>query len=345
MKIQSVSAFVPKKLPKTDLWSDGKPWDPRNQPAELLDRGPDGETTVSGFRWGWTEATEKADWQPHFQNTTIDPKALKDVHFYIEHFFPAGHAALVFEFEEGGVKGADGQVSDRMVYSIEARKKEGMEWSAKAGLGKTMGMVHQLMTFKDAQQWVTRYQGATLETRRLNLDAEQKQRLLQQVMEETLADRTGEYYHTTRNSCYSGLQKVLNSALPESASGLTSPLSAGLLMKPEAFMTSAYNTVLKDKGLFTRENSAYYLPDAELHGAERAELAAAVENPGWLTRLASHAAFPVATRIAGAALGAGLGLAVTDSVLASAVVGYAGYKVGAVGGDMLEGKALRSVAN
>ena len=335
-------APAPQAEQPKDLWNDPRPWSNRNQVASLLEQRQDGRKTFSGFRWGWTEAPKKDDWVPHFQNTSIDTSKLKDVHFYVEHFFPAGHAALVFEFEKGAVQGADGRTTDRMVYSIEARKKEGDTWSPQKGLKKTMGMVHQLMTFEDAKQWVTRRQGASLETRRMNLSENEKKRLLEACLQEAVRDRTGEFYHTTRNSCYSSLQRVINHALPEHSTSQMSPLSAGLLMKPEAFLTSSYGTVLKNMGLFAREKARFYAPDAELHPEKRAKELKKLE-PSVLKSLAEKSWFPTATRCAGAVIGAGLGYGLTEGVLAAGLFGYAGYKAGAITGDTLESSALREL--
>lgn len=335
--------YTPSAQPQ-DIWNDGRPWGKRNQPAALVGQTPDGQKTYSGFRWGWTEAAQVEDWEPNFQNTTIDPSKLKDVHFYVEHFFPAGHGALVFEFEDGGVVGADGQTTNKMVYSIEARKKEGDPWTWQRGLKKTMGIVHQLMTFEDAKQWVTRRQGASLETRRMDLNKEQKQALLATCLDEAIQDRTGEYYHTTRNSCYSGLQKVMNKALPENSQWMRSPLTLGLLMRPEAFLTSSYNTVLKRMDVHTRENAQFYLPDSQMHPDKHSQLLEKLE-PSLLTKVAKNSWFAPTMRVAGTLAGAGLGHVLTNHLLGVAALGYAGYKAGAITGDLLEGNALRMLAN
>lgn len=356
MRIQSAPAFKPpsktpfkttasKPTEQGDLWSDPRPWCPRNQPARLLRETPDGKKTLGGFRWGWQEAPRVEDWKPHFQSTTVDTRRLKDVHFYVEHFFPAGHAALVFEFEDGAIVGSDGQTSNRMVYSIEARKKEGDSWTWQKGLKKTMGMVHQLMTFEDAQQWVQRRQGASLETRPLQLNESQKQALLQTALDEALQDRTGEYYHTTRNSCYSALQRVMNRALPENSVSLHSPLSLGLLMKPESFLTSSYTTVLKDMGIHRREAADFYPPDPGLHPEKHAKAVAKVNNPGLLSRMAESAWFAPALRVAGTLVGAGLGYGLSENLLVGAASGYLGLKTGAITGDLLESQALRKLAS
>ena len=48
---------------KPDLWHDGRPWNHYNQPAALVAGDKDGRQTLSGFRWGWTEAADKNDWE------------------------------------------------------------------------------------------------------------------------------------------------------------------------------------------------------------------------------------------------------------------------------------------
>lgn len=336
----------------SDIWNDGRPWETRNQPAALV-REDGNRKTYSGFRWGWNEQPKVEDWTPNFQETTIDTGKLKDVHFYVEHFFPAGHGALVFEFEDGAVQGADGQSTNKMVYSIEARKKEGDEWTWKRGLKKTMGMVHQLMTFDDAEQWVTRRQGASLETRRLNLTEQEKKALLDTALDEAIQDRTGEYYHTTRNSCYSGLLRVMGKALPDKDIGVKSPLSLGTLMKPEAVMTSNYNTVMKGMGIYSREKAQYYLPDAELHPSEHTEGLKKAFKTTFVESVASSRLFAPGMRLGGAGVGAGLGYVIGSQLglgpigttATTAILGYMGNRSGAIAGDLMEGNALRVIAN
>ena len=335
-----------------DIWDDGRPWETRNQPAQLV--AQDGaQKTYSGFRWGWKEESNVENWTPNFQNTTIDTSKLKDIHFYVEHFFPAGHGALVFEFEDGAVVGADGKQTNKMVYSIEARKKEGDEWTWKRGLKKTMGMVHQLMTFDDAEQWVTRRQGASLETRKLKLTAEEKTAILDTCLKEAVQDRTGEYYHTTRNSCYSALLKVMNKALPDKGVGVKSNLALHLLMKPEAVLTSSYNTVMKDMDIYAREKAQFYLPDSELHPFKHTEGLSKAVDLSFVEGLAQSSLFAPGMRLAGTGIGGGLGfllgttlgLGPVGTTLATAALGYVGNRTGAIAGDMLEGQALRIVAN
>jgi hypothetical protein len=331
---------------KPDLWHDGRPWNHYNQPARLISKDAEGRQTLSGFRWGWTEAADKKDWEPHFQNTTVDTKKLKDVHFYLEHFYPAGHAALVFEFDGPAVQGADGKSTNKLVYSIEAYRKEGETWTAARGLKKTMGVVHQLMTFEDAQQWVTRRQAASLETRRLDLTGEEKQRMLETALSEAVADRTGEYYHTTRNSCYSGLQKVMCKALPEKGIAMMSPITAGLLMRPDDFMTSQYNTVLKRMHIHSRENAQVYVPDAQMHPEKRAtRLEKLTGQPQWISNIARQAWFPSAARLAGGAIGAAAGVALGHNLLAAGLGSYVAYRGAGIGADLLEGNATRTIMN
>jgi hypothetical protein len=334
------------------IWDDGRPWEARNQPAQLV--AQDGaKKTYSGFRWGWNEKPSVEEWTPNFQETTIDTGKLKDVHFYVEHFFPAGHGALVFEFEDGAVKGADGKETNKMVYSIEARKKEGDQWTWQRGLKKTMGMVHQLMTFDDAEQWVTRRQGASLETRKLKLSQDEKKALLETCLDEAIQDRTGEYYHTTRNSCYSALLKVINKALPDKGTGLKSNLSLRLLMKPEAVLTSSYNTVMKDMGIYSREKAQYFLPDSELHPFEHSQGLNKAVEPSLVEGLAQSRLFAPATRLAGAGIGGGLGFVIGNQLglgpigttLVTATLGYIGNRTGAIAGDIFEGQSLRVIAN
>ncbi|MFN8613467.1 MAG: DUF4105 domain-containing protein [Vulcanimicrobiota bacterium] len=333
-------------IDKPDLWHDGRPWNHYNQPATLVSSEKDGRQTFSGVRWGWDEAPNKKDWEPHFQNTTVDTKKLKDVHFYLEHFYPAGHAALVFEFDGPAIQGADGKATNKLVYSIEARRKEGETWTAARGLQKTMGIVHQLMTFDDAQQWVTRRQAASLETRRLDLTQEEKQRMLNTALSEAVCDRTGEYYHTTRNSCYSGLQKVICKALPEKSIMMMSPITAGLVMRPDDFMTSQYNTVLKRMHMHSGENAQCYLPDAHMHPDKRAErLERLTGQAGWISNIARQSWFPTAARLAGGAVGAGLGLSLSHNLLVGGLASYVGYRGAGIGADLLEGNATRTIAN
>ena len=201
MNIQST--HKPKTGRAGDVFADPRPWSKQFSEAKVEAQDGD-KLTLSGVRWGYDEAGESADWQPRVRDTRIDMDKVTDVYVGMEPMMNVGHSSLVFEFSDP-IKTSDGKEQDnRLVVSVEARRREGQPYKFWRGFGKEYGIVYQVGSFGDRVQHTARKIGRSQELRKLNLTGDQKKELLELSMKESVKDRTGDYYHTTRDSCYSG---------------------------------------------------------------------------------------------------------------------------------------------
>lgn len=331
------TAVLQKKEPRLTPWEDPRPWDREQRPAGLVSRGADGKVTLSGVRWGFDEigAPSAGGWAPRFVDTVIDPGAIREVYFGVEPFPGAGHALMIFEFDPAHpLVNSKGETDTRLVLSIEARKKEGEDWGALVGLQKRFGVVYQLGSFSDAVQKTARLNGHRLELRRLDLSQAQRERLVGNALAEAVKDRVGEYYHTTRNSCYSGQLRLLNSVLPAGQQiGFLSPWTAGVTYKATAITPTFSGVTLKRSGLLTGEPARVLQADEKLYpkaqkaqGALGKAVRALSESPLWGPGLRLGGA------VAGAAALSGLG---PVGLIAGAVIGQA---VGSAAADLADVK-------
>jgi hypothetical protein len=186
-------------------------YQPEQRPASLVATAAD-SLTLSNVRWGFGKGG-----RPRFEDTTIRPDQVKDVYLILEPFQPewlAAHGALGFELDKGGVVGADGKRSAGLVLSVEARLKKGQSYSLVEGFKDRFGIVYQVGTMTDFYQKTVARQGNRVIRYRLKLTAAQKQALLRNALAEAVQDRSGEHYHTTRNSCYQNVHRILNTVLP-----------------------------------------------------------------------------------------------------------------------------------
>ena len=251
-----------------DVFADSRPWSKQFSEAKV--KAQDGDKlTLSGVRWGYDEAGESVDWQPRVRDTQIEMDKVTDVYVGMEPMMNVGHSSLVFEFSDP-IKTSDGKEQDnRLVVSVEARRREGQPYKFWRGFGKEYGIVYQLGSFGDRVQHTARKIGRSQELRKLNLTDDQKKELLELSMKESVKDRTGDYYHTTRDSCYSGTIQQLDQVVE---GGMDKWLVPGLVLKPTMVAPSLTGLALNDRGLLADEPCQVIQPDQNLHpNTERKE--------------------------------------------------------------------------
>ena len=245
-----------------DVYTDPSPWDAQFSPAKLI--ATEGEKlTLSGVRWGYDEnSANSADWTPRFKDTQIDIGKLKDVYIGLEPSL-SGHSTLVFEFDEP-ISSTDGKFQDdRLVLSVEAYRHQDKPYKFWKGRAKNYGLVYQLGSFSDRTQHTSRKIGRPQELRKLSFDSEQKKKLLSHALDESFKDRTGDYYHTTRDSCYTGAQKLVERVVDGGLDRWAVP--GGILLKPTMVLPSLTALAFDDRGLLADEPAQLYQPDPELH--------------------------------------------------------------------------------
>jgi hypothetical protein len=217
----------------------------------------DGTVHMSGFRWGFKEASNREQWSAVFGDAAVNPKDVKDAYLVVEPFPPewiAAHAFMYFELKDDAkIKSADGRESNGLVVSMEAALKPGQKYSLLDGFKKSFGSIYQVGSWEDVVQKSCRGANHRLIRHKLNLRQDQKEELLKNSLNEAFKDRTGEFYHTTRNSCFSNQIRILNTALDENQK-LHRWLLPGLMFSPTAALPTGAAAVLNFRGLLAPDS-------------------------------------------------------------------------------------------
>ncbi len=299
-------------------------WNPEQAPSSLVKR-EGSKYTLSNFRWGFNEVGEAKDWTPRTAETTIDASKVKDVFLCVEPFAPeivAGHGLLMFEMEDGGVVSADGQKDAGFCLSIEARRPEGEEYGLLTGMKKKFGIIYQMGSLSDRIQKATRGGGQKFVMHRLDLNAEQKEKLVNDGLQASTEDRLGEWYHTLTNSCYTGDIDLINGVVPEEQQ--MARWSRHLKFARLATALPALGgATIKDKGLLADEPVTFLNPSSELHPGKQASNGGLKGAIGVASR---SSLWNPSFKAAGAGLGGAAGWAIGQSF------GQIGGIVGAVAG-------------
>lgn len=176
---------------------------------------------VDNFRMGvhMDGEEEYATWS----SALIDTAKVKSATFALGVFdinlgiynYKAGHAFLIFQFEDGGVLTPRGQV-EGIVSSYEAYRENGVKYSFLKGLRDAYENVVVVGSNEDVFT-----KSATTYSRLFLYPLDLSQSELKAVLEKSLDDATNreflnsEKYHTTRNSCITNQVRILNHVLPD----------------------------------------------------------------------------------------------------------------------------------
>ncbi len=240
------------------------PWSPEQRPSARKG-GTASSTVLSNVRWGFDEAATPDQWRPRFRDTAVPNRGVKDVYLVLEPFPPesiAAHAMLAFSFpKQRRMAAADGSGKHArgLVLSVEARLRQGQPYSLLKGMGKSFGLVYQLGTWRDMVQKSTRQKGHRLERYKLKLNQQQKDALLTCALKSATRDRTGEYYHTTNNSCYSNVVRLINKVAPRKQR-VRPWLVPRVLPNPRAVLPKMGPGVLGRKGLLDPRKPQIFKP-------------------------------------------------------------------------------------
>ncbi|MHB2021340.1 MAG: lipoprotein N-acyltransferase Lnb domain-containing protein [Candidatus Xenobia bacterium] len=293
-----------------------RPWSAAQRPARLIRKEPNGALEIDNVRWGFQETPTLEGWKPVFAPTTIDPSQVQDVYVTVEPFKPevvAGHCRLYFKMKQP-LQGPNGEQDSGITVSFEARLHQGEQYNPIQGLGKHFRAVYQLGTWKDALQRKTRRYGNAVIRYKLALSPEQKQQLLQNCLNESVEDHSGEWYNTATNSCYIKVLEMLNAVLPPEQQipawkldGRLNPFMLDIRNAPSVLLN--HHLLASPDAVLTEPEVDRY-PDKQHHPSK---LAAALGRlPGirpalrlGLGAAAAVAAFPIGPigMVAGAALG------------------------------------------
>ena len=291
------------------------PFQTVQRPAQLLERLPDGRLRIGNVRNGFTEPAQGGafgpTWEPRWTEIVVDPKKITNCSTVVEPFTPewaAGHVMSLFEFSEP----IPGLGSNKLVLSMEARLREGEKYNMWKGLKKTFQPVYQLCSLGDRVQKSCRGQGHRLIIHKLDLTTEQKEQLVRNGLETAIRDHSAEWYHTTRNSCYTTQTDLLNTVLDKQIPRWLIP---GIVERPSFALPVSAGLNLYRRGHLDPSPAVLIQPDRQLHPEKqvrRSKLTSLAQSPIWT---------PACT-LAGAALG---------GVVGRSLAGLPGLAAGALG--------------
>lgn len=188
--------------------------------AELKEQNDD-LWMVDNFRMGvhMGETEEFATWS----SALIDTSKVKSATFALGVFdinlgiynYKAGHAFMIFQFEEGGVLTPQGEV-EGMVSSYEAYREKGVNYSFLKGLKDAYENVVVLGSNEDVfTKSASTYSRVFLYP--MDLSKEETQAILVKSLQDATNREflNSEKYHTTRNSCITNQVRIINHVLPD----------------------------------------------------------------------------------------------------------------------------------
>ena len=298
--------------------------------AKLLGTDKEGNVHLSGVRWGFSETEKPENWNPRWKEISVNPSKIKDVYMVLELYpdsFP-GHALTCFEFEDDGkVKTSDGESTKMLALSFEAHLKKDQAFDAAKGLKNEYGVIYQLGSWEDQVQKVCRRDGHSLLRFKLNMTQDQKEKLLKNSIEAAVKDRTGEYYHTTRNSCFNSQARLLNTVLPPHKQ-THEWILPGKLYNPLLIMPRGMSPVLGFKGALDESAPVLTQPDKEKFPEQQVKPSLLRRALNKLGKIKGFSFFTgAAGAIAGAAAGSLVPLPVIGTIAGGVAGGIATYKI------------------
>ncbi|OGR69171.1 MAG: hypothetical protein A2081_05305 [Elusimicrobia bacterium GWC2_61_19] len=209
LKVTRIAEYTPKAGEVTP-----PPYQARRRQAVIIDN-KGGDLVLGNVRTMLTEVppADSYDWT----TMTIKPELIKNVYFIKKPFKPeivAAHSFLVFTFEKGGLRDAQGKEPMALALSIEGRTREGQSFSPVTGLRNSFGIIWSLSTWEEYAARTIYHEKGHLVPYPVNFTHEQKAKLLQESMALAAVDREGEFYHTIRNNCTNNLLILFNRVLP-----------------------------------------------------------------------------------------------------------------------------------
>jgi hypothetical protein len=196
--------------------SSNLPYVAKSKPSKIIAQGKD-EIKVKNVRWDSSKKAKKGI-EYSWTTATIKPDMVEKAYFVLKPFAPewiAAHALMFIKFKDGGFVNAKGVSSDGLVLSIEAYLRENEKYGLKEGLKRNFHIVWQLTTWEEYSKLTCDFQKGRLKAIPIKFNHAQTKNLLLEVLKQADVDRTGEYYHTTRNNCTNNLVILMNKVTKE----------------------------------------------------------------------------------------------------------------------------------
>ncbi len=210
LKVGRITEYLPKAGE-----IEPAPYQPRRRQALLLEN-KDGLITMGNVRTMRSAVPQENSYD--WTSMTMYPDRIKNVYFVKKPFPPefiAAHSFLVFTFEKGALKDADGNEPMALALSIEGRTRVGQSFSPLTGLGKSFGIIWSLSTWEEYAARTVYHEKFRLIPYPVLLSHDQKAQLLREAMQLAAVDREGEFYNTVKNNCTNNLIILMNRVLPK----------------------------------------------------------------------------------------------------------------------------------
>lgn len=192
---------------------DPQPYKNFQKPASLLKSAADG-LVIKNVRWSrLKEKNAAGETEFAWKNVTIKPELVEKSYLIKKPFPPewiAAHCLMLFTFKKGGMVDESGNESRGLVLSIEAYQRKDQDYSLQAGLKKTFGVIWVLTTWEDYAAETCHFDSKKLIAYPVKFNAEQNRKLLLEAVNQAVVNRSGEFYHTTRNNCTNNLLVLLS---------------------------------------------------------------------------------------------------------------------------------------
>lgn len=248
LKVSKIKAFE-----KNAAVKDVKPFKNAQKPAGLI-KATSSEIQLKNVRWS-RKKEKDSDGQPlyNWQNVRINPDLVDKAYFVVKPFPPewiAAHCLMLFTFKKGGLTDSQGNESRGLVLTIEALQRTDQSYSLTDGLKKTFGIIWILTTWEDYAAESCHFTDYKLIPYEVKFDHAKNKSLLLESIRQSVVNRSGEYYHTTRNNCTNNLVILLNKVAKANIKFWTLP---SMVYNVRATMPVMVPKYLQKKGLLGKE--------------------------------------------------------------------------------------------
>ncbi len=232
---------------------DPLPYKNYQKPAQII-KLSEKEAIVKNVRWSRLKDKNAAgETEFAWRTVKIRPELLEGSYFIKKPFPPewlAAHCLLLFTFKKGGMIDENGNESKGLVLSIEAYQRKDQNYSLKEGLKKTFGVIWLLTSWEDYAAETCHFDTKKLIVYPIRFSAAQNQNLLLESVKQAGVNRSGEFYHTTRNNCTNNLLVLMNKFSDKKLRFWTIP---SMIYNVRATMPTMVPKYLQGKGLIGKE--------------------------------------------------------------------------------------------
>lgn len=249
LKVKKIRPFS-----KRIIIKDPKPYKNYQKPAKLV-KANDSEIELKNVRWARMKEKDSAgDTQFIWENVKIRPDLIDKVYFIKKPFAPewiAAHCLMLYTFKKGGMIDQNGNESRGLVLTIEAYQRKDQKYSLKEGFKDVFGIIWILTTWENYASETCHYEkSGKMVPYQVKFTHKQSKELLIETIKQSVVNRAGEFYHTTRNNCTNNLVVLLDGVAKTKIKFWTIP---SMIYNVRATMPVIVPKYLQKKGLLGKE--------------------------------------------------------------------------------------------